>query len=48
MSDLLKPFYDWLMQRRRALLTELDEIERLLGISPTTAELRRREKEKSE
>jgi hypothetical protein len=32
------------MARRRALLTELDDLEKLLGISPRTSEIRKREK----
>ena len=40
-DDILKPFYEYLQLERRALLTKLDSIERVLGISPRTAELRR-------
>jgi len=45
MSDeLLQPFYEYLQAERRALLAKLDSIERLMGISPSTAELRRKAK----
>jgi hypothetical protein len=40
-DELLQPFYDYLKNRRQALLTELDNIERTLGTSPRTAEIRR-------
>lgn len=36
---------DFLMGRRRAILTELDELEKLLGIAPRTSELRKKDKE---
>lgn len=35
---------EFLMERRRALLTELDALEKLLGIAPRTQELRRASK----
>jgi hypothetical protein len=36
----------YLMSLRQALLMQLDALERLLGISPTTAEIRREMKNK--
>ena len=43
MNDkLLKPFYDYLEKERQALLTKLDSIERIIGITPRTAEIRRK------
>ena len=43
-SELLQPFYDYMDQRRRILLDELEQIERLIGVSPRTSEIRRRYK----
>jgi hypothetical protein len=40
-KEPLQPFYDYLEKRRQALLTELDAIERTLGVSPRTAEARK-------
>jgi len=45
-DKLLEPFYKWLAERRHALLVELEEIEKLLGTSPRTSELRRMYKKK--
>lgn len=39
--DIFQSFQQYLEARRRALLAELDEIERLSGLSPRTAEIRR-------
>jgi len=47
-NKIFQPFYEYLMQRRRSLLTELEEVEKLLGVSPTTAELRKNEKKNKE
>ena len=41
-DELMKPFYDYLEKERQALLTKLDSIERIMGISPRTSEIRRR------
>lgn len=41
-DEPMQPFYEYLKIRRQALLTELDQIERLLGTSPRTAEIRKR------
>jgi hypothetical protein len=41
-DELFGLFHRYLEERRRALLTELDEIERQLGTSPRTAEIRRK------
>jgi len=41
MTEPLQPFYDYLMERRRALLTELDEIEKILGTTPRISEIRK-------
>ena len=35
----------YFMTRRRSLLTELDDLEKLLGISPRTTELRKAQKQ---
>jgi len=44
MTDTMKPFYDYLGKERQALLTKLDAIERMLGVSPRTAEIRKQAK----
>jgi hypothetical protein len=36
---------DFLMSQRRALLMQLDALERLLGVSPLTSEIRRERRE---
>ena len=41
-DEIMKPFYDYLEKERQALLTKLDSIERIMGISPRTAEIRKR------
>ena len=41
LDEMLRGYF---MQRRRALLTELDDLEKLLGISPRTSEIRREHK----
>ena len=41
-DEIMKPFYDYLEKERQALLTKLDSIERIMGVSPRTAELRKR------
>lgn len=40
-DDTLRGYF---MTRRRSLLTELDDLEKLLGITPRTSEIRKREK----
>ena len=42
---IFSPFYDYLEKRREVLLTELDAIERVMGVSPRTAEMRKRYKQ---
>lgn len=44
-DNIFNPFYDYLEQRRRILLDELAQIERLLGTSPSTSELRKAAKQ---
>ena len=41
-DEIMKPFYDYLEKERQALLTKLDAIERIMGISPRTAEIRKK------
>jgi len=41
-NELFAPFYKYLEAERKALLTKLDSIERIMGISPRTAEIRKR------
>ena len=41
-DEIFQPFRAYLEAKRRSLLTELDEIEKLIGISPRTAEIRKR------
>lgn len=40
-DEIFQPFRNYLEAKRRSLLTELDEIEKLIGISPRTVELRK-------
>ena len=40
-DEIMQPFYDYLEKERQALLTKLDAIERIMGISPRNAEIRR-------
>lgn len=39
-----EPFYAYLEAERQALLTKLDKIERIMGTSPRTAEIRKKYK----
>jgi hypothetical protein len=41
LDEMLRSYF---MQRRRSLLTELDDIEKLLCISPRTSEIRKANK----
>lgn len=38
---IFSPFYEYLEQRRRVILDELAQIEKLIGIYPSTAEIRK-------
>ena len=44
-DEIMQPFYEYLEKRREVLLTELDMLERLMGISPRNAEIRRQYKQ---
>jgi len=43
-ADYLEQLRPFLMSQRRALLMQIDSIEKILGIKPTTADLRRKQK----